>query len=109
VVDIACVALGAAVGAPLRFLLGHWWDGSLHRGTLLANTLGSFLLGLSVGWALDGAAEALVAVGFCGALTTYSSFVVQARDQRQHHATAYVTATLAFSLAACTAGFLLAR
>ena len=43
----------------------------------LVNVVGSFLLGLCVGLALDGHALALVGVGFCGGLTTYSAFAVQ--------------------------------
>lgn len=99
------VALGAAVGAPLRFALGQWLDGGFHRGTLLANTLGSLLLGLAVGRAMDGAAYALVAVGFCGGLTTYSSFVVQTRDLPAPRATAYAALTVGLGLLACAAGF----
>ena len=40
------VALGAAVGAPLRYVAGHLLDGRLPRGTILVNWVGSFLLGL---------------------------------------------------------------
>ncbi|QYJ02834.1 CrcB family protein [Nocardioides panacisoli] len=103
------VALGAAVGAPLRYALGQWLDGRFHRGTLVANTLGSLLLGMTVGWSLDGAAVALVAVGFCGGLTTYSSFAVQVRDLPLRTAVAYAATTVALGLLACTGGFLLAR
>lgn len=107
--SVLLVALGAAVGAPLRFLLGQRLDGRLHLGTLLANTIGSFLLGLTVGWSLDGSAEALVAVGFCGGLTTYSSFAVQARDLPRLAAASYVVLTVGLGLLAVTTGFLIAR
>ena len=43
------VALGAAVGAALRFWVGHHLDGRLPWGTLLVNVAGSFVLGLFVG------------------------------------------------------------
>ena len=39
------VAVGAAVGAPLRLLAGHHLDRRTHWGTLLVNLLGSLLLG----------------------------------------------------------------
>ena len=76
------VVLGALVGAPLRLaadrlavrVRGH---GTV-VGTLAVNVLGSLLLGLVLGLAASGAASAevltLVGTGFCGALTTYSTF-----------------------------------
>ena len=72
------VALGAAVGAPLRFLVGLVLPGP--RGTLLVNVAGSALLGLVVTATPDTAA--LVGVGFCGALTTFSTFAVEATERR---------------------------
>ena len=47
------VALGAAVGAPLRYVAGHLLDGRLPRGTILVNWVGSFLLGWFTGLGLD--------------------------------------------------------
>lgn len=107
--SVLWVALGAFVGAPLRYALGQWLDGRLPVGTLLANTIGSLLLGLSVGWSLGGRAEALVAVGFCGALTTYSAFAVQVRDLPRPVAAVYAVLTLGLGLLACSTGFLLVR
>lgn len=102
------VALGGALGAALRFTLGKLLDGTLHVGTLTANTGASLLLGLAAGWALSGSAWALVAVGFCGGLSTYSSFTVQARDRGAAVGSAYVALTLTLGLAACAAGFAVA-
>lgn len=101
------VALGAAVGAPLRYLAGHLLDGWLPWGTLAVNVTGSFLLGVLSGLALDGHALALLGVGFCGALTTYSSFVVQAVDRGPRLGAAYVAVTMPVALAACAMGYLL--
>lgn len=99
------VGLGGAGGAALRWWLGVRLDSpSLPRGTLLANLAGSLLLGLLVGLSLRGHTLALVGTGFCGALTTYSSFAVQAHD-RGGRAAVYVVATLAGSLLLCTLGF----
>lgn len=75
------VALGAAVGAPLRFLVATWWPGL--RATLLVNVVGSAVLGLLVQPTMS--TYALVGAGFCGALTTFSTFaleVVQSRSWR---------------------------
>jgi fluoride exporter len=99
------VALGAAIGAPLRFYLGKRLDGSFHTGTMIANTAASLLLGACVGWALDGGWFALLAAGFCGGLSTYSSLAVQARDLGAGRGTAYALLTVGLGLAACALGF----
>ena len=77
------VALGAAVGAVVRFWVGHHLDGRTPWGTLLVNVAGSFVLGLVVGAQPSPDALALLGTGFCGGLTTYSAFAVQTRDQAQ--------------------------
>lgn len=107
VVAALLVAGGAAVGAPVRYVAGRAWDDRVPWGTALVNVAGSFLLGLFTALALSGATMALLGTGFCGALTTYSSFVVQAHDRGPRLGTAYAVGTLALSLAACWLGFLL--
>jgi fluoride exporter len=107
-VTVLWVALGAAIGAPLRFALGKRLDGGFHTGTLVANTAASLLLGLCVGWSVDGAAYALVGTGFCGGMSTYSSFAVQTRDLGARRGAAYAVATLGLGLLAASAGFWLA-
>ena len=99
------VALGAAVGAPLRYLAGHLVDGALPGGTILVNLIGSFLLGTFSGLGLDGDAWALLGTGFCGALTTYSSFVVQAHDRGPRLGTLTVLLTVVPALLLCALGF----
>ena len=99
------VALGAAAGAPLRYVAGHLLDGRLPRGTILVNWVGSFLLGWFSGLGLTGGAMALLGLGFCGALTTYSSFVVQTHDRGPRLGTATVLLTLVPALLLCGVGF----
>ncbi|MDT0187553.1 CrcB family protein [Microbacterium sp. ARD31] len=101
------VALGAAVGAPLRYALAHLLDERWPTGTLLANTLGSGLLGLFAALALDDRGWALLGTGFCGAFTTFSSFAVQAVDRPRRAATAYVVATTVLAVGGCALGWAL--
>jgi CrcB protein len=100
------VALGAAVGAPCRYLLDQWvqsrHESGLPLGTLLINLAGSAVLGLLVGLgasgALGSAALAAGGTGWCGAFTTYSTFsfetVQLARRGRFGVATGYVVVSV---------------
>ena len=99
------VALGAAVGAPLRYVAGHLLDDRFHRGTILVNWVGSLLLGFFSGLGLTGHTIALLGTGFCGGLTTYSSFAVQAHDRGRVDGAVIVVATVLPALALCGLGF----
>jgi CrcB protein len=100
------VALGAAVGAPLRYVIGRWLDRRLHWGTLAVNLVGSFILGMLVGAAVDGHWFALLGTGFCGGFTTYSAFSVQAVQGGRRRGPAYVVITVGGCLALATLGHL---
>ena len=99
------VALGAAVGAPLRYLTGHLLDGALPWGTILVNWVGSLLLGVFTGLGLGGDSIALLGTGFCGGLTTYSSFMVQSHDRGPRLGAVNVLVTLVPALLLCALGF----
>jgi CrcB protein len=76
------VVAGGLLGAPVRYLtdllVQSRHSSRLPWGTLTVNVAGSLLLGLVAGLAAAGHAPAwvltLVGVGFCGALTTFSTF-----------------------------------
>lgn len=74
------VMAGAAVGAPLRYLTDRFiqarHDTTFPWGTFTANMLGSLILGVLTGAvsAGDEQLHLLIGTGFCGALTTYSTF-----------------------------------
>jgi CrcB protein len=76
-VTVLYVALGAAVGAPLRYLIDRFiqarHESGYPWGTFAVNMIGSFILGCLV--SISGTAGyAVLGTGLCGALTTYSTF-----------------------------------
>jgi fluoride exporter len=105
--DLLAVAVGAAVGAPLRWFLNRRFDLGWPWGTFVANVLGSFLLGCSTALAVDGWRFALLAIGFCGGLTTYSSFAVQTHALGWRRGGLYAAITIVLSVAGATLGFVL--
>jgi fluoride exporter len=109
-VSALLVALGAAVGAPLRLLAGHHLDRlrvdrPVHWGTLLVNLLGSALLGWLVGHGVDGRPLLLLGTGFCGAFTTYSAVAVQSVNRGGWAGLAYAVGTVVGCLVVAWIGY----
>lgn len=102
---VLLVGVGGAAGSALRYVAASVLDGRWPRGTLAVNVVGSTLLGLLVGTGAGGAASALVGVGFCGGLTTWSAFAVQSHRLGGRDGTTYALVTLGLALAGCAAGF----
>ncbi|MFI5914267.1 fluoride efflux transporter CrcB [Dactylosporangium sp. NPDC051541] len=108
------IALGAAVGAPLRYLTDRFvqsrHDSAFPWGTLTVNIVGSFVLGLVTG--LPHLWSTLLGTGFCGALTTYSTFSYEtlqlARSGARFYAVMNVVASVVAGLGAAAVGILLA-
>jgi CrcB protein len=79
---VVLVALGAAFGAPLRYMVDRAvqarHDSVFPWGTFAVNVIGSLILGVLIGGAASGAVPgplvALLGTGLCGALSTYSTF-----------------------------------
>lgn len=114
---ILLIALGAALGAPLRYLTDRAiqarHDSAFPWGTLTVNITGSLLLGLLAGLPTNTAVTALAGTGFCGALTTYSTFsyetlrLTQAGSHR--HALTNIVVSIVGGLGAATLGLVLAQ
>ena len=70
--ELLLVALGAVPGAVMRWQVGA----HLHDNNVIVNVLGAFILGWLVGLPLRPKRQLLVGIGFCGSLTTFSSWMV---------------------------------
>lgn len=113
-IDVALVAAGGALGAVSRYLLERGLartSPTFPLGILVANVAGSFLLGLLIA-TVAGPWLVFLGVGFCGALTTYSTFahdsVRLARESRRGLAVANVGLSVALGLGALAVGLAVA-
>ncbi|AEV81482.1 chromosome condensation protein CrcB [Actinoplanes sp. SE50] len=114
---VLLVAIGAAIGAPLRYVTDRYlqvrYGTAFPWGTLTVNVTGSLILGFVLGMPLSPTATALLGTGFCGALTTYSTFswetLTLTRRGEQASALGYVLLSLLSGMGAATLGTLLAR
>ncbi len=114
----AAVGIGAATGAWLR-----WWLGlllnplfpTLPMGTLAANLIGGYLMGIAMGVlthyaSLPIEARLLITTGFLGGLTTFSTFSAEAvtllTRQQYGWAAAHISSHLLGSLAMTMLGIL---
>jgi fluoride exporter len=119
-VTVLLVLLGGAVGAPLRYLtdlvVQSRHDSVFPWGTFSVNAAGSLILGATAGGVATAGGPAwiltLVGTGFCGALTTFSTFgfetVRLAEEGSLLDAGLNVGASLAVGMLACFGGWALA-
>ncbi len=101
--SVAAIGIGAALGALLRWGLGLQLDAllpALPAGTLAANLLGGYLVGVAVACfaalpTLPPAWRLLTVTGFLGGLTTFSSFSAEVVAQWLAGQTAWAMAMVA--------------
>ena len=100
---VAGLAAAAAVGAIVRFRCSPFgW-----RATLGVNVAGSFVLGLLLAARPGSDLVTVMGTGFCGSLTTFGTFALEASTGPRSLRLVIVTANLAGCLVAAAAGFAL--
>jgi CrcB protein len=110
--NMALILFGAAIGGPLRFVIDQQIRKHTTKpyGIFTVNILGSFLLGLTYGRAEQG--FDLFAIGFAGAFTTWSTFMLDvylAYELKRHkEAAVNLTMSLGVGLFAAWIGLQLA-
>jgi CrcB protein len=107
------VIIGAAIGSPARFLVDQYFRKFTDKpvGTFTVNILGSFLIGLTFGsterW------HDFLAIGFAGAFTTWSTFIVDlylGYELKRYKVVALnLAASIGFGLLAAYLGYNLVR
>jgi CrcB protein len=120
VIELLLVCAGAAAGAPARYLTDRAvqsrHDSLFPWGTWLVNMVGSLVLGVAAGLAahhgLPDDVVLAVGTGFCGALTTYSTFGYETvrlfEDGERLLSVANVVLSLTAGLAAAAVGYAVA-
>ncbi len=83
--QLLLVFLGGGLGSSLRYILGKYLNSAANGipyGTFAANILGSLIIGIILGMAaknemLSQNTTLLLATGFCGGFTTFSTFAYE--------------------------------
>ncbi|MDR2614705.1 MAG: fluoride efflux transporter CrcB [Candidatus Accumulibacter sp.] len=105
--SIVAIAAGAVLGALLRWQLGHRLNAlfpSLPPGTLAANLIGAYIIGLAIAFfssypAISPEWRLLIVTGFCGGLTTFSTFSGEILVLLQHGQAFLAAAAIAVHVA----------
>ncbi|MFJ4544968.1 fluoride efflux transporter CrcB [Pseudomonas sp. NPDC088885] len=116
--SLIVIAIGASLGAWLRWILGMKLNAlfpTIPPGTVVANMVGGYIIGLAIAFlaaspTLSPEWRLLIITGFCGGLTTFSTFsaetVALIQEGRLVWALGSISLHVAGSLAMTAAGLL---
>lgn len=119
--SILLIGFGGFAGSVLRFLISRYtalqWDTFFPSGTLLVNIAGCLMIGIIYGLTFKDAAapeiRLLLATGFCGGFTTFSSFsfefLILLRDGHHNLAFLYAGSSMMLGLAAVWIGLFIIK
>ncbi|WP_043933734.1 fluoride efflux transporter FluC [Bacillus sp. EB01] len=111
---VAFIAAGGFLGAVTRYSFSRWLNSNhssrIPYGTLVANLIGAFLLGFLIVKAANGSVYAFVGIGFTGALTTFSTLMLELNKlQLNLKAILYALISFGAGLLLLTAGMFLGK
>lgn len=106
------ISIGAVLGANARFLVGGWiaerFGAAFPWGTLVINVTGSLLIGFVITLSTERLApdwfRPLLAIGFLGSYTTFSTFSYETLSLVQNGAWLAAAANVAVSVGAAFSG-----
>lgn len=110
--SLAAIAVGAVLGAWLRWGIGLWLNpvsALFPLGTLLVNCLGGLIIGVAAGYFMQQPSpllRLLIMTGFCGGMTTFSTFsleVIQLLQLQKWPAALLLASLHLFGSLICTA------
>ncbi|TRZ43729.1 fluoride efflux transporter CrcB [Robertkochia solimangrovi] len=114
--QVLLVFIGGGVGSAMRYLIGRWLNPlfeSFPLGTFLANIIGCFIIGFTLELVVKGdhlthRQLLLIATGFCGGFTTFSTFSLEnflfLKNGDYLHFLVYSISTFAIGLTAVLVG-----
>lgn len=113
--NLCLVAIGGFFGACSRYVISMFCNSrfstSFPYGTLVVNSLGSFLLGILIGTQAQEVYLFLLGIGFLGAFTTFSTLNVEivhlAAEKKWKVILFYIVSTYIIGIAAAFLGFIL--
>jgi CrcB protein len=115
------VFIGGGSGSVLRYLIGRYFEFTekdIFSGTFMVNIIGSLLIGIFFGLAeknhvLSPNQTLLLATGFCGGFTTFSTFALEntalLKSGNYLQLFFYITATIIVGIAAVFLGMFLTK
>lgn len=119
--QVLLVFIGGGFGSVARYLLGKWLnnlENAIPYGTMLANVLGSLLIGVIIGYlaktsSLTESQSLLLATGFCGGFTTFSTFAYEnqlfLKNGDYFNFLTYTLGSLALGIAAVFVGLYISK
>lgn len=111
--DYLLLAIGGATGSVARYSLGKYITskskGTFPYGTFLINLVGAFLLGVLSGSRANSNLKLMLGDGFCGAFTTFSTFMYEGfnlyKENELLNATIYIVLSLLLGIFGYALGF----
>lgn len=119
--NLILIFIGGGLGSVARFLISKWFPqgtGTFPYPTLSANMAGCFLIGIVMGIAvkagwIDKPTTLFLTVGFCGGLTTFSSFAIENLDLVNQNmffqSVLYITLSLVLGILLTFIGFYIGK